>query len=58
MAKTLQCSDVIPGCAAEFHDESEAGLLAQVTAHAEADHGMTEIDDETLAVVKGAITDD
>ena len=58
MAKTLQCSDVVPGCAAEFHDETEDGLLAQVAAHAQADHDMSEIDDDTLAAAKGAITDD
>ncbi len=58
MAKTLQCSDVVPGCAAEFHDDTDDGLLAQVAAHAGAAHGMTEIDDDTLAAVKGAITDD
>lgn len=58
MAKTLQCGDVVPGCAAEFHDETEDGLLSQIAAHAEADHDMADIDDDTLTAVKAAITDD
>lgn len=55
MTQTLQCGDVIPGCAAVFHDPTEEGLLGQVAKHAEDDHGISEIDDATLAAVKGAI---
>lgn len=55
MTQTLQCGDVIPGCAAVFHHETVDGLLGQVAEHAEADHGITEIDDATLTAVKGAI---
>lgn len=58
MAKTFHCGDVVSGCAAEFHDETEDGLLTQVAAHAAADHDMTEIDDDTMAAVKGAIRAD
>lgn len=57
MARTLRCGDVVPGCAAEFHDGTDDGLLAQIAAHAAADHDMSEIDDDTLAAVKGAITE-
>lgn len=55
MTQTLQCGDVIPGCASVFHDDTQDGLLGQVAKHAEADHGITEIDDATLSAVKNAI---
>jgi predicted small metal-binding protein len=56
MKHTLQCGDVIPGCAEVFRDDSEDALLGQVAAHAQADHGISDIDEATLAKVKGAIT--
>lgn len=55
MTHTLQCGDVIPGCAAVLEGDSEDELMTKVADHAEADHGITEIDDETLSQVKAAV---
>lgn len=56
MSHQLKCGDVVPGCAATFESDSEDELLKQVADHAAADHGMTDIDDATLAQVKSKIT--
>lgn len=55
MTHSLRCGDVIPGCAAVFEGDTEDDLLGQVAAHAAEDHGMTEVDDATLAQVQAAI---
>lgn len=55
MTHTLRCGDVIPGCEAVLRGDSEQALLHEVSSHAEADHGLTDIDDATLAQVRGAI---
>ncbi len=58
MTHVLQCGDVIPGCAAVFQADTEDALLAEVGAHARDDHGIEEIDDDTLAVVRSKIRTD
>lgn len=55
MTHTLRCGDVIPGCQAVLRGDSEQDLLAEVVAHARDDHGLADIDDPTLAQVRGAI---
>lgn len=55
MSVNLSCGDVIPGCAAVFEADSEDELLGQVASHAADDHGITEIDADTLAKVKSVI---
>ncbi|MEO6653818.1 MAG: DUF1059 domain-containing protein [Ilumatobacteraceae bacterium] len=57
MSQHLKCGDVVPGCEATFESDTEDGLLQQVAKHAADDHGMTEIDDATLAQVKSKITE-
>ncbi len=47
---------MVAGCQATFESETEDDLLRQVSQHAAADHGMTDIDDATLAQVKSKIT--
>lgn len=56
--KHLKCGDLFPGCAAEIHLESESEVLAAAAAHAAEAHGVTSLDDATVAAVKGAITSD
>jgi predicted small metal-binding protein len=56
MSVNLSCGDVIPGCAAVFEADSESELLGLISAHAAADHDLTDIDDDTLTAVKSAIT--
>lgn len=55
MSVNMSCGDVIPGCAAVFEADTESELLREISAHAEKDHGISEIDDDTLSTVKSAI---
>lgn len=55
MTYTLRCGDVVDGCPAEVTGDSEDDVLRQAGQHARDDHGMTELDEATLAKVRGAI---
>ncbi len=55
--KQFACGDVVPGCAATFSRPTEDELLADVGAHAAAEHGMNEVPPEVLAQVKAGIKD-
>lgn len=39
----LACGDVMPGCSARFENPDRDQLMAEVAAHAAADHGITVI---------------
>lgn len=54
--KSFACGDVVPGCGRTFGAPDEAGILAQVAAHARADHGLTEIPPALVAQVRERIT--
>ena len=54
--KQFSCGSVVPGCTATFHAPDEAGILAQVAAHAKADHGMAEIPSGVVQSVRERIT--
>jgi predicted small metal-binding protein len=41
--KSFACGDVVPGCGRTFTASDDEGILAQVAAHAEQDHGLTEV---------------
>ncbi|MFA9444803.1 DUF1059 domain-containing protein [Egicoccus sp. AB-alg6-2] len=45
--KQFACGDAVPGCQSAFVGADENAVLAQVAAHARADHGLAEIP-ETL----------
>ena len=53
--KSFACGDVVPGCTRSFTATDEQGILAQVAAHAGADHGLTEVSPELVSAVRGAI---
>ena len=55
MAMKLACGDVMPGCSTVVTGESEDEVLSKAGQHAAQDHGVTEMDDATLAQVRGAI---
>ncbi len=57
MSKSIQCSDLFPGCEFKAEADSEADLLQKVAAHAASAHGVTEITEEVLSQVKGCIRD-
>jgi predicted small metal-binding protein len=55
MSYTLRCGDVVDGCPAEVTGESEDDVLRQAGEHARDEHGLTDLDEATLAKVRGAI---
>ena len=55
MAKVLSCRDVGVDCDWHACGETEEEILRLAAVHARDEHGITEINDEMLAKVKGAI---
>jgi predicted small metal-binding protein len=55
MSKSIQCSELFPGC--DYHGvaESEEALLQMAAEHAATEHGITELTEEIVAKVKGCI---
>ena len=60
MKHSVACKDVGVNCDFKAEASTEEELLKKVAQHAKEVHGMTTIDDATLAKVKSAIkkTDD
>jgi predicted small metal-binding protein len=56
MTMNLRCGDVVPGCPAEISADTEDDVMRQAAEHARTEHGLTELDDDTIAAVRGAIT--
>lgn len=52
--KAFRCGDVVPGCGRAFTG-TEDEILAQVAQHAQHDHGLSDIPDELVQQVRGAI---
>ena len=50
--KQFACGSVVTGCQAVFRAPDEDEILIQVAHHARHDHGLTEISDELVAVVR------
>ena len=57
MTKSIQCADLFPGCEFKAEAESEEALLQKAAEHAASVHNVTELTDEIVAKVKGAIRD-
>jgi len=53
--KTFACGDVVPGCTSTFTGPDDDAVLAQVAAHAHADHGLTTVPPELVEQVRAAI---
>lgn len=53
--KTFACGDVVPGCQASWVCDTDDDILAQVAAHAAADHGLIEVPAELVAAVRANI---
>lgn len=49
--KQFACGDVVPGCQSSFVGADDEAVLAQVAAHARADHGLVEIPDTLVQQV-------
>lgn len=58
MAKVLRCNDLMPGCPFEARGASEEEVLGQAAEHAATAHNITEISDELVSKVRGAIHDE
>jgi len=58
MTLTLACGDVVAGCPAVVHADSEQDLFAQAGRHAADVHGMTELDEQTLQAFREAVRQD
>jgi len=56
MFKRFACGDVVPGCDEVFSAGTEAEVLESVARHA-ADHGIIEIPDSLVDLVRGSIED-
>lgn len=55
MTFKLACGDVMPGCVARFESTDRDQLMAQVGAHAAAEHGITTITPDVLEAVQSRI---
>jgi len=55
MSKVLRCGELFPGCSIEARGETDEDILEQAAQHARKDHGVAQIDADTLAKVKAAI---
>jgi len=55
VVKTFACGDVVPGCEASWVCDTEDDILANVAAHAAADHGLVAVSDELVAAVRAHI---
>jgi predicted small metal-binding protein len=53
--KSFACGDVVPGCTHTFTGPDDGAVLAQVAAHAAADHGLTTVPPELVEQVRAAI---
>lgn len=57
MTKILECKDIVAGCDFVARAESEDEILQKAAEHAQTAHGITEINEELVAKVRGCIRD-
>lgn len=57
MAKELHCGEIMEGCPAVIRGESEDEVLQKGARHAREAHGIDELDDDTVSVVRSKIRD-
>lgn len=43
MAKVLKCGDLVSGCSAVFHGETEEDIIRQATEHSKTAHNLHDI---------------
>ena len=43
MAKILKCSELVSGCTAVFHGETEEEIIRQATEHSKSAHNVHDI---------------
>jgi predicted small metal-binding protein len=57
MAKELHCGEIMEGCPAVIRGESEDEVLQKGAQHAREAHGIDQLDDDTVSVVRSKIRD-
>ena len=55
MKFSLACGDVMPGCTSRFTSTSREVLMAEVGAHARADHGIVDLDPQVVRTIDSKI---
>ena len=55
--KEFRCGELVPGCDAVFHAESEDEILEHVAVHARDEHGMPEVPPEVVDKVIASISE-
>jgi len=55
MTRVLYCNDLVPGCKYEARGDSDEEILAEFADHISTVHGMADISDGILEMVRNAI---
>ena len=55
--RAFECDTVVPGCDGVVTGETDDEVLAAAAAHAEEAHGMTEVPDDVVAVIRAGTHD-
>ena len=55
MQYEMRCGDVVPGCGGVVTGADRDEVLGKAAAHADQEHGLTELDEATEAAVAAAI---
>lgn len=55
MTYKIACGDVMPGCSARFEETDRDRLMAQVAAHAQEAHGLSDLSPEAREAIESRI---
>lgn len=55
MVKEFNCGELVPGCEAVFHGESDQEILDQVAVHAREQHAMDEVPPEVQDTIRASL---
>ena len=58
MAKTLYCTEIVPGCTHIMTGADEDDVMRQAADHAATEHGMADVSDDLTAKIRERIKDD
>ena len=53
--KEFRCGEIVPGCAAAFHGETDEEILERVEVHARDEHGMDTVPPEVVDTIRASI---
>lgn len=57
MSFEFACTHVVPGCEGKVEGETVDEVLQKATEHAGEAHGLADLDEATVAVVKSSIVE-